>query len=151
MSFVMCSTGLLHKAWRRKEKSCLAILITHTLNFSLSVICFSSVADKKMMASASTAGNQQLYSQGSPFQPGHSGKTFRYCSPDPECISFFLTAADCSPSIQWLQNQSEMQGLSLHEWTLLVYTSLLCDVSAVRLDLLSEMIWVFLLKIVAGK
>ncbi|PKU38996.1 aryl hydrocarbon receptor nuclear translocator 2 isoform x1 [Limosa lapponica baueri] len=33
-------------------------------------------SDKKMMASASTAGNQQLYSQGSPFQPGHSGKTF---------------------------------------------------------------------------
>uniref|UniRef100_A0A669PH54 Aryl hydrocarbon receptor nuclear translocator 2 n=1 Tax=Phasianus colchicus TaxID=9054 RepID=A0A669PH54_PHACC len=33
-------------------------------------------SDKKMMASASTAGNQQLYSQGSPFQPGHSGKSF---------------------------------------------------------------------------
>ncbi|XP_053897708.1 aryl hydrocarbon receptor nuclear translocator 2 isoform X3 [Malaclemys terrapin pileata] len=34
-------------------------------------------SDKKMMASASPAGNQQLYSQGSPFQPGHSGKAFR--------------------------------------------------------------------------
>uniref|UniRef100_A0A8C8SU63 Aryl hydrocarbon receptor nuclear translocator 2 n=1 Tax=Pelusios castaneus TaxID=367368 RepID=A0A8C8SU63_9SAUR len=34
-------------------------------------------SDKKMMASASTAGSQQLYSQGSPFQPGHSGKGFR--------------------------------------------------------------------------
>ncbi|EMP29178.1 Aryl hydrocarbon receptor nuclear translocator 2, partial [Chelonia mydas] len=33
-------------------------------------------SDKKMMASASPAGNQQLYSQGSPFQPGHSGKAF---------------------------------------------------------------------------
>ncbi|XP_053128532.1 aryl hydrocarbon receptor nuclear translocator 2 isoform X1 [Hemicordylus capensis] len=32
--------------------------------------------DKKMMPSASTAGNQQIYSQGSPFQPGHSGKSF---------------------------------------------------------------------------
>ncbi|XP_044516087.1 aryl hydrocarbon receptor nuclear translocator 2 [Gracilinanus agilis] len=34
------------------------------------------LAEKKMMASASAAGNQQLYSQGSPFQPGHSGKAF---------------------------------------------------------------------------
>ncbi|XP_062819495.1 aryl hydrocarbon receptor nuclear translocator 2 isoform X1 [Anolis carolinensis] len=33
-------------------------------------------SDKKMMPSASTGGNQQIYSQGSPFQPGHSGKTF---------------------------------------------------------------------------
>ncbi|XP_039628678.1 aryl hydrocarbon receptor nuclear translocator 2 isoform X2 [Polypterus senegalus] len=32
--------------------------------------------DKKMMASSSNAGSQQLYSQGSPFQPGHSGKSF---------------------------------------------------------------------------
>uniref|UniRef100_A0A4W4G0C7 Aryl hydrocarbon receptor nuclear translocator 2 n=1 Tax=Electrophorus electricus TaxID=8005 RepID=A0A4W4G0C7_ELEEL len=33
-------------------------------------------ADKKMMVPSSTAGGQQLYSQGSPFQPGHSGKNF---------------------------------------------------------------------------
>ncbi|KAG8145104.1 hypothetical protein E2320_013475 [Naja naja] len=33
-------------------------------------------ADKKMMPSASTTGTQQIYSQGSPFQPGHSGKSF---------------------------------------------------------------------------
>ncbi|XP_026532911.1 aryl hydrocarbon receptor nuclear translocator 2 [Notechis scutatus] len=33
-------------------------------------------SDKKMMPSASTTGNQQIYSQGSPFQPGHSGKSF---------------------------------------------------------------------------
>uniref|UniRef100_A0A6I8NL88 Aryl hydrocarbon receptor nuclear translocator 2 n=1 Tax=Ornithorhynchus anatinus TaxID=9258 RepID=A0A6I8NL88_ORNAN len=33
-------------------------------------------SDKKMMASASATGNQQLYSQGSPFQPGPSGKAF---------------------------------------------------------------------------
>uniref|UniRef100_A0AAR2LHK3 Aryl hydrocarbon receptor nuclear translocator 2 n=1 Tax=Pygocentrus nattereri TaxID=42514 RepID=A0AAR2LHK3_PYGNA len=32
--------------------------------------------DKKMMVPSSTAGGQQLYSQGSPFQPGHSGKSF---------------------------------------------------------------------------
>ncbi|KAK1798556.1 hypothetical protein P4O66_006850 [Electrophorus voltai] len=32
--------------------------------------------DKKMMVPSSTAGGQQLYSQGSPFQPGHSGKNF---------------------------------------------------------------------------
>ncbi|XP_015198430.1 aryl hydrocarbon receptor nuclear translocator 2 isoform X4 [Lepisosteus oculatus] len=33
-------------------------------------------ADKKMMASSSAVSGQQLYSQGSPFQPGHSGKSF---------------------------------------------------------------------------
>ncbi|XP_051520668.1 aryl hydrocarbon receptor nuclear translocator 2 isoform X2 [Myxocyprinus asiaticus] len=33
-------------------------------------------SEKKMMAPSSTAGGQQLYSQGSPFQPGHSGKSF---------------------------------------------------------------------------
>uniref|UniRef100_A0A672SGN2 Aryl hydrocarbon receptor nuclear translocator 2 n=1 Tax=Sinocyclocheilus grahami TaxID=75366 RepID=A0A672SGN2_SINGR len=33
-------------------------------------------SDKKMMVPSSTAGGQQLYSQGSPFQPGHSGKSF---------------------------------------------------------------------------
>uniref|UniRef100_A0A3P8N5V6 Aryl hydrocarbon receptor nuclear translocator 2 n=1 Tax=Astatotilapia calliptera TaxID=8154 RepID=A0A3P8N5V6_ASTCA len=32
--------------------------------------------DKKMMVPSSTAGGQQLYSQSSPFQQGHSGKTF---------------------------------------------------------------------------
>lgn len=37
-----------------------------------------SLAEKKMMTSASAAGTQQLYSQGSPFPPGHSGKAFRY-------------------------------------------------------------------------
>ncbi|XP_034536540.1 aryl hydrocarbon receptor nuclear translocator 2 isoform X1 [Notolabrus celidotus] len=32
--------------------------------------------DKKMMVPSSTAGGQQLYSQSSPFQQGHSGKSF---------------------------------------------------------------------------
>lgn len=32
--------------------------------------------DKKMMVPSSTAGGQQLYSQSSPFQQGHSGKGF---------------------------------------------------------------------------
>uniref|UniRef100_A0A3P8V8T9 Aryl hydrocarbon receptor nuclear translocator 2 n=1 Tax=Cynoglossus semilaevis TaxID=244447 RepID=A0A3P8V8T9_CYNSE len=32
--------------------------------------------DKKMMVPSSTAGGQQLYSQTSPFQQGHSGKSF---------------------------------------------------------------------------
>ncbi|XP_070765946.1 aryl hydrocarbon receptor nuclear translocator 2 [Enoplosus armatus] len=35
-----------------------------------------SAGDKKMMAPSSTAGGQQLYSQSSPFQQGHSGKSF---------------------------------------------------------------------------
>ncbi|XP_045417351.1 aryl hydrocarbon receptor nuclear translocator 2 isoform X6 [Lemur catta] len=34
-------------------------------------------SEKKMMSSASAAGTQQLYSQGSPFPPGHAGKAFR--------------------------------------------------------------------------
>ncbi|XP_031733396.1 LOW QUALITY PROTEIN: aryl hydrocarbon receptor nuclear translocator 2 [Anarrhichthys ocellatus] len=33
-------------------------------------------ADKKMMVPSSTAGGQQLYSQSSPFQQGHAGKSF---------------------------------------------------------------------------
>lgn len=36
------------------------------------------LAEKKMISSASAAGAQQIYSQGSPFPPGHSGKAFRY-------------------------------------------------------------------------
>lgn len=36
----------------------------------------SSSGDKKMMVQSSTAGGQQLYSQSSPFQQGHSGKNF---------------------------------------------------------------------------
>lgn len=34
-------------------------------------------AEKKMMTSASAAGTQQIYPQGSPFPAGHSGKAFR--------------------------------------------------------------------------
>uniref|UniRef100_A0A8C8YLE3 Aryl hydrocarbon receptor nuclear translocator 2 n=1 Tax=Prolemur simus TaxID=1328070 RepID=A0A8C8YLE3_PROSS len=33
-------------------------------------------SEKKMMSSASAAGTQQIYSQGSPFPPGHAGKAF---------------------------------------------------------------------------
>jgi hypothetical protein len=36
-----------------------------------------SLAEKKMMSSASASGSQQIYSQGSPFPAGHSGKAFR--------------------------------------------------------------------------
>uniref|UniRef100_A0A2I2ZRB6 Aryl hydrocarbon receptor nuclear translocator 2 n=1 Tax=Gorilla gorilla gorilla TaxID=9595 RepID=A0A2I2ZRB6_GORGO len=35
-----------------------------------------SASEKKMMSSASAAGTQQIYSQGSPFPSGHSGKAF---------------------------------------------------------------------------
>uniref|UniRef100_A0A3P8ZBX1 Aryl hydrocarbon receptor nuclear translocator 2 n=1 Tax=Esox lucius TaxID=8010 RepID=A0A3P8ZBX1_ESOLU len=35
-----------------------------------------SAGEKKMMVPSSTAGGQQLYSQSSPFQPGHSAKSF---------------------------------------------------------------------------
>ncbi|XP_034523679.1 aryl hydrocarbon receptor nuclear translocator 2 isoform X1 [Ailuropoda melanoleuca] len=35
-----------------------------------------SASEKKMLSSASAAGTQQIYSQGSPFPPGHSGKAF---------------------------------------------------------------------------
>lgn len=40
--------------------------------------CSALPAEKKMMSSASAAGTQQIYSQGSPFPAGHSGKAFRY-------------------------------------------------------------------------
>ncbi|XP_028329456.1 aryl hydrocarbon receptor nuclear translocator 2 isoform X1 [Gouania willdenowi] len=36
----------------------------------------SASGDKKMMVPSSTAGGQQLYSESSPFQQGHSGKSF---------------------------------------------------------------------------
>lgn len=36
-----------------------------------------SPAEKKMMSSASAAGTQPIYPQGSPFPAGHSGKAFR--------------------------------------------------------------------------
>lgn len=42
--------------------------------------CCASAAEKKMMSSASATGTQQIYSQGSPFPAGHSGKAFR-CVP----------------------------------------------------------------------
>lgn len=35
-----------------------------------------SASEKKMMSSASASGSQQIYSQGSPFPAGHSGKAF---------------------------------------------------------------------------
>lgn len=41
-------------------------------------VCVFTAGDKKMMVPSSTAGGQQLYSQTSPFQQGHSGKSFRY-------------------------------------------------------------------------
>uniref|UniRef100_A0A7N9AVH5 Aryl hydrocarbon receptor nuclear translocator 2 n=1 Tax=Mastacembelus armatus TaxID=205130 RepID=A0A7N9AVH5_9TELE len=40
------------------------------------VFVFITSGDKKMMVPSSTAGGQQLYSQSSPFQQGHSGKSF---------------------------------------------------------------------------
>ena len=43
-------------------------------------VCVCAAGDKKMMVPSSTAGGQQLYSQSSPFQQGHSGKSFRYVS-----------------------------------------------------------------------
>lgn len=39
-------------------------------------VCLCLAGDKKMMVPSSTAGGQQLYSQSSPFQQGHSGKGF---------------------------------------------------------------------------
>lgn len=40
--------------------------------------CSAFLADKKMMSPASATGTPQIYPQGSPFPPGHSGKAFRY-------------------------------------------------------------------------
>uniref|UniRef100_A0ABI7ZU71 Aryl hydrocarbon receptor nuclear translocator 2 n=1 Tax=Felis catus TaxID=9685 RepID=A0ABI7ZU71_FELCA len=46
-----------------------------------------SASEKKMMTSASAAGTQQIYSQGSPFPPGHSGKAFSKSPPSPARLS----------------------------------------------------------------
>lgn len=53
----------------------LLLVISH-LTYTLHVDCFCLAGDKKMMVPSSTAGGQQLYSQSSPFQQGHSGKGF---------------------------------------------------------------------------
>lgn len=64
--------------------------VTHTHNYSHTAILacyfffgivsdfvrFCLAGEKKMMVPSSTAGGQQLYSQSSPFQQGHSGKGF---------------------------------------------------------------------------
>ncbi|NXC12835.1 ARNT2 protein, partial [Corythaeola cristata] len=71
-------------------------------------------SDKKMMASASTAGSQQLYSQGSPFQPGHSGKTFRNNVPVCICgVYVVFTLLKSESAVLFVNNKTHPFLLSL--------------------------------------
>lgn len=57
-----------------QTSTCLACHFLFDIHFGF--VCFWLAGDKKMMVPSSTAGGQQLYSQSSPFQQGHSGKGF---------------------------------------------------------------------------
>ncbi len=68
----------------------------------LTLVCVSIAGDKKMMVPSSTGGGQQLYSQSSPFQQGHSGKSFRYMSV--MCVSA-CNAQQVTPVTYWVRSQ----------------------------------------------
>uniref|UniRef100_A0A8C2JBU2 Aryl hydrocarbon receptor nuclear translocator 2 n=1 Tax=Cyprinus carpio TaxID=7962 RepID=A0A8C2JBU2_CYPCA len=71
-------------------------------------------SDKKMMVPSSTAGGQQLYSQGSPFQPGHSGKSFR------ENIVYF--SSQSHHNLDSLQNTTCHQNVeTCHDFVLKMF------------------------------
>ncbi|XP_030233034.1 aryl hydrocarbon receptor nuclear translocator 2 isoform X6 [Gadus morhua] len=68
--------GGVHEAGKSIEKTEALFSQERDPRFSEMYTGISGAGDKKMMAPASTAGGQQLYSQTSPFQQGHSGKSF---------------------------------------------------------------------------
>lgn len=72
--------------------------------------------DKKMMVPSSTAGGQQLYSQSSPFQQGHSGKSFRY-------MSVMNVRAGKAQEVPWGTSPS----LKFHALFVWFCTQFLCD------------------------
>lgn len=72
--------------------------------------------DKKMMVPSSTAGGQQLYSQSSPFQQGHSGKSFRY-------MSVMNVRAGKAQEVPWCTSPS----LKFHALFVWFCTQFLCD------------------------
>ncbi|XP_035855747.1 aryl hydrocarbon receptor nuclear translocator 2 isoform X1 [Sander lucioperca] len=69
------SSGV-HEAGKNIDKTEILFSQERDPRFSEMYTGISGSGDKKMMVPSSTAGGQQLYSQSSPFQQGHSGKSF---------------------------------------------------------------------------
>ncbi|XP_063737690.1 aryl hydrocarbon receptor nuclear translocator 2 isoform X2 [Eleginops maclovinus] len=69
------SSGV-HEAGKNIDKTAVLFSQERDPRFAEMYSGISGSADKKMMVPSSTAGGQQLYSQSSPFQQGHSGKSF---------------------------------------------------------------------------
>ncbi|XP_033477834.1 aryl hydrocarbon receptor nuclear translocator 2 isoform X2 [Epinephelus fuscoguttatus] len=69
------SSGV-HEAGKNIDKTEVLFSQERDPRFAEMYTGISGSGDKKMMVPSSTAGGQQLYSQSSPFQQGHSGKSF---------------------------------------------------------------------------
>ncbi|KAM9860841.1 aryl hydrocarbon receptor nuclear translocator 2 [Aulostomus maculatus] len=69
------SSGV-HEAGKNIEKTEALFSQDRDPRFAEMYTNISGSGEKKMMVPSSTAGGQQLYSQSSPFQQGHSGKSF---------------------------------------------------------------------------
>ncbi|XP_026233948.1 aryl hydrocarbon receptor nuclear translocator 2 isoform X1 [Anabas testudineus] len=69
------SSGV-HEAGKNIDKTEALFSQERDPRFAEMYTSISGSGDKKMMVPSSTAGGQQLYSQSSPFQQGHSGKSF---------------------------------------------------------------------------
>ncbi|XP_035483696.1 aryl hydrocarbon receptor nuclear translocator 2 isoform X3 [Scophthalmus maximus] len=69
-------SGGVHEAGKNIDKTEALFSQERDPRFAEMYTGISGSGDKKMMVPSSTAGGQQLYSQSSPFQQGHSGKSF---------------------------------------------------------------------------
>uniref|UniRef100_A0A3Q1B5P3 Aryl hydrocarbon receptor nuclear translocator 2 n=1 Tax=Amphiprion ocellaris TaxID=80972 RepID=A0A3Q1B5P3_AMPOC len=69
------SSGV-HEAGKNIDKTEALFSQERDPRFAEMYTSISGSGDKKMMVPSSTAGGQQIYSQSSPFQQGHSGKSF---------------------------------------------------------------------------
>ncbi|XP_075867573.1 aryl hydrocarbon receptor nuclear translocator 2 isoform X4 [Nelusetta ayraudi] len=70
------SAGGVHEAGKSIDKTEALFSQERDPRFAEMYSSISGSGDKKMMVPSSSAGGQQLYSQSSPFQQGHSGKSF---------------------------------------------------------------------------
>uniref|UniRef100_A0A8C7KJY4 Aryl hydrocarbon receptor nuclear translocator 2 n=1 Tax=Oncorhynchus kisutch TaxID=8019 RepID=A0A8C7KJY4_ONCKI len=68
--------GGVHEAGKNTDKTDTMFSQERDPRFADMYSGISGSGEKKMMVPSSTAGGQQLYSQNSPFQPGHSAKSF---------------------------------------------------------------------------
>ncbi|KAM7423482.1 hypothetical protein PAMA_000030 [Pampus argenteus] len=69
-------SSVVHEAGKNIDKTEALFSQERDPRFAEMYTGISGSGDKKMMVPSSTAGGQQLYSQSSPFQQGHSGKSF---------------------------------------------------------------------------